>query len=278
MKTRITTMLVALVMVLSMTTTAFAAQTVPPVDPMASVTELPQNPVTEEAFQTVFLYAAKNALTSVTVSYSLPYQDSYKAEITSLLGKTLNGFTYRYPEYFNYLRKVAFTTVKEANGFSIVLTFNSKAGVEDTEAMLSRRATADAKVLGAYNNLRTSGALKDGMTEKQRARAILDWVCANVAYKDDNTLISHTAYGALVNGTAVCDGYSSLYQSLLRLDGIRCWGQKGNAVANNECHHWTVAILDGVQVNIDASWSDSPKSGDTYFAVSDDAFRLTHKW
>lgn len=243
-----------------------------PLDPFAGIDSLPSNPMSEEAFHTVFLYAAKNKLTSVTISYSFSYQKSHGDNIAAFLKESLCEFSYRYPEYFNYLRHVSFNVLPDNCGFSIVLKFASKGG--DTEAMLARRDAADARAREVYNSL----PLTDEMTEKQRARVILDWVCENVSYEDDGTLLCHTAYGALENGVAVCDGYSALYQTLLRLDGIRCWGQKGVAGFSYQSHHWTVAVLDGQVVNIDAAWSDTEDCGDRFFAVSDTAFSLNHSW
>ena len=237
--------------------------------------ELPQNPLTAEAFHQVFNYAARNNLSTITISYTIPYQSNYQALITNFLSETVNTYTYRYPEYFNYLRKVSFSTIKEAGGWSIKLNFNSKNGTGDTEAMQLKRTEADAKAEEVYQGLIDNGSLHDGMTEKERAKVILNWVLDNVSYLDDNSALSHTAWNAFFNGTAVCDGYSSTYQLLLRLDGIKCWGQKGMAAGEN--HHWTVAVVDGKTVNIDSSWCDTAKR-DRFFAVSDLEFALTHSW
>ena len=64
-------------------------------------------------------------------------------------------------------------------------------------------------------------------------------------------LVLYTTYNVFKNGMAVCDGYTSAYNLLLKLEGIDCMAYV------TEDHLWTVATLDGTEYHIDTTWGDA---------------------
>lgn len=86
---------------------------------------------------------------------------------------------------------------------------------------------------------------------------------------------SHTAYGALVKGLAVCDGYSKAYQLIMNQLGIECELMVGDAGGP---HAWNFVKLDGDYYWMDVTWDDFdledyPNTHSYwYFNVSDDDF------
>lgn len=86
---------------------------------------------------------------------------------------------------------------------------------------------------------------------------------------------SYTAFGALVNKTAVCDGYSRAYIVLLKEAGINAY-----YVGSEEMNHsWVLAKLDGTCYHIDITWDD-PVSlyGKAYVdTLTHDYFMLTEE-
>lgn len=233
--------------------------------------KLPENPMTSEDFLSVLLYAANNDLTEVVVTYTIPYQNGMKSKLTGALMGAVND-SYKYPEYCNYLRKVSFSTVANGDNFSLVIKLADRDG--DTAGMIAHRSEAIDKSAEVYNSLCKSGAIRKDMTQKDVARVLLQWVLDNTSYKDDGTRLSHTAYSVFFKGTAVCDGYASAYQLMLRQAGIKCQGRKG--YFGSVCHLWTVCSLDGEVVNVDATGCE--KNVDRFFAVSDKAIAKTHTW
>jgi hypothetical protein len=63
----------------------------------------------------------------------------------------------------------------------------------------------------------------------------------------------------LANGTAVCEGYTSLMAALLRSDGIRTKAVSGYA---GGAHAWNNLLLDGIWYFLDATWNDPYEEGD----------------
>lgn len=90
------------------------------------------------------------------------------------------------------------------------------------------------------------------------------------------------AYGALMEGKAVCAGYAKLYQHLLRQAGIPAWTVKGQSVnptsGTAESHAWTLMWIDGRCVYTDVTWDDQAKSAyHVYFARSLTVFNADHR-
>lgn len=69
---------------------------------------------------------------------------------------------------------------------------------------------------------------------------------------------THNLYGALVNRTSVCDGYSKAFQYLLYCAGIQCFTVSGVATSpsGSENHAWNVVRLDGDYYYVDVTWDD----------------------
>ena len=81
----------------------------------------------------------------------------------------------------------------------------------------------------------------------------------------------HSAYGALVLGSAVCDGYSKAYQYLLYKVGIPSHLVTGTA--NGGGHAWNLVCLDGKWYYTDLTWDDS----DEYEHIFYSYFNITEE-
>jgi len=92
---------------------------------------------------------------------------------------------------------------------------------------------------------------------------------------------AHNAYGALVEGEAVCEGYAEALQVLLHRAGIPSYlvtGWSDNpATGAPEGHEWNVVCIDDAWYHVDATWDDQ---GDTlfhaYFNLTDAMIEADH--
>lgn len=83
-----------------------------------------------------------------------------------------------------------------------------------------------------------------------------DYECAEKNYqtvKEASNEQSHTAYGALVKGLAVCDGYARSFQMLMNMLGIECEYIEGYT---GGLHAWNYIKLDGENYWMDVTWDD----------------------
>lgn len=114
----------------------------------------------------------------------------------------------------------------------------------------------------------------DGKSDYEKIKAAYDYICANVTYdnanlEDDTYTLKYTAYAALVNKTAVCQGYSLLLYRLALEMGIDCRFIGGTG--NGGAHGWNIVKLGDVYYNVDATW-DAGETEYSYFLVCDANF------
>ena len=86
-------------------------------------------------------------------------------------------------------------------------------------------AEQEAELSARVDEVLTEMAFTDKTTDYEKIKTIYDYVCKNVVYddvnlEDDSYLLKHSAYAALINGTAVCQGYANLLYRMLMEVGI----------------------------------------------------------
>ena len=135
----------------------------------------------------------------------------------------------------------------------------------------------DEKVAGI-----TAALGLDDRSEYEKICAVYNFVYENVKYdkvhkKNPHYHLRSTAYGALVNGCACCQGYSVLMYRLLREAGINARVITGSAVSDNgsEYHAWNIVRLGSVYYNIDVTW-DAQSGTHSHFLKSDAEFSKNH--
>lgn len=110
--------------------------------------------------------------------------------------------------------------------------------------------------------------------------ALHDALCAMVTYGGD-TEKRHTAVGALLEGTATCEGYAQALTLLYRMAGVPCGMVTGSAAdssAESGPHAWNIAQL-ACTAFIDATWNDQEAADCNthwYFGLSEEQLAATH--
>lgn len=127
--------------------------------------------------------------------------------------------------------------------------------------------------------------VKPGMSDLEKAVVLHDYLALHCEYDKENfdkeqegtgkiPDASYTAYGALVNRTAVCEGYALAYKYLLNKWGIDCL-----MVSSGTMNHvWNLVKLDGKYYQTDVTWDDPAwdrigRARHEYMFRSDNAFR-----
>lgn len=132
--------------------------------------------------------------------------------------------------------------------------------------------------------------IRPGMTDFQKVLEIHDYVVRNTMYDLENKydwshreVLSYKE-GPLLQGRAICGGYTEAFNYLLELVGIESievGGYKG------EPHAWSMVKLNGEWYHVDTTADDATYSGLSYncnrtryvyFLVSDDKMKETHSW
>ena len=86
---------------------------------------------------------------------------------------------------------------------------------------------------------------------------------------------SYTAYGALINGKAVCEGYSRAMQLLLSYLDMEC--RLIHGMADGTGHMWDLVRIGGDWYHLDATWNDQKDVVIyDYFNVTDHVIQKDH--
>ena len=99
-------------------------------------------------------------------------------------------------------------------------------------------------------------------TDLEKVFYVHEWLVQNIAYDrehlSDDVQDDHNLRGALLEGTAVCDGYAKTYALTLRKLGIT-----GVLVTSKDIGHaWNMVELDGNWYQVDCTWDDPVDGSD----------------
>ena len=101
--------------------------------------------------------------------------------------------------------------------------------------------------------------ISGSMSEYDREKLLHDRLAEKVVY-DGSAPYAHNAYGALVQGKAVCEGYAKAFQVVLRQLGIQSFIITGSSVnpstGRPEGHAWNAVRIDGKYYHVDVTWDD----------------------
>jgi hypothetical protein len=121
------------------------------------------------------------------------------------------------------------------------------------------------------------------MNDFEKVLAIHDYLKEHITYNEDLdnlTDIDHTAYGALIHGVAVCDGYMDAFHLVLNEVGIESHNVTGDDLdqTDNWWHAWSLVKMDGEYYHIDLTWNDTDDDRANYefFGLTDDEIKETH--
>jgi hypothetical protein len=102
----------------------------------------------------------------------------------------------------------------------------------------------------------------ENKTEYEKVQAIYSYIAKNITYdyanlQNKNYTLKQSAYAALVNQTAVCQGYSSLFYYMALsagLDSRIVVGKSVNAEGKVEAHAWNVVRIGSAYYYVDSTW------------------------
>lgn len=152
------------------------------------------------------------------------------------------------PKQGDYLRWNTSSLSMDASGSFISYNYYvSAVYLSNTE----QEKAVDAKIPEVMASLEL-----DGKSEYQKIRAIYDYICANVEYdfdnlEDESYLLKHSTYAALINKTAVCQGYATLFYRMCLEAGIDSRVIVGDA---GESHAWNIVNIGKYYYYVDSTW------------------------
>lgn len=171
---------------------------------------------------------------------------TYRVSTTEFMEYVFPLFYSDCPEYF-WLKNGGYNYKYQLDN---TITSIAPAYLPGFSNLAAAKAALNAKVNELISGL--SG------TDYAKSKALHDRICSAVDYV--STPNDQSAYGALVEGKAVCAGYARAYQYLLQKVGIPAWYVRGSSINPNtnqtETHGWNMVKLDGQWYYSDVTWDD----------------------
>jgi hypothetical protein len=233
----------------------------------------------DEVIETIHTGLANHA-SAFTISYMAIESDFEKVQ--NLVDELMNCAMYnteapiegdyiRY-QYGGYRLNYEKTESEDNSKYRLVITPIYYSTVEE-EQRVDDKVTEILAELGLGKNT----------SEREKVQAVYDYICSNVKYDyvHANSSRYHkdsTAYAALVQNYASCQGYAVAVFRLLKEVGIECTIVTGIGIhedGDSEFHAWNEVLVDGEYYNLDATW-DAGKEEYDYFLKSDESILSTH--
>ena len=204
---------------------------------------------------TQFLYGkVLNGETEISVPTAIAFPATYTdgEDTLSTVQPVYDWMFYDCPVLFHMVG-LQFTRTRKSGGITCV----AKISVEYTDNAADYPEQLRACERTAHSILKDIEG-NDDLSEQEKALLIHDRLVILCAYDEENLLNdtipheSYTMYGALVNHTAVCQGYALAYKYLLARVGIFSY-----ICASDDINHaWNVVYIDGLPYHVDVTHDD----------------------
>ena len=212
-------------------------------------------------------------------------EDPFSGELVSISGEkgsaglikaaeldsVYQGFLFDHPELFwlnrSYRYRICDAKEETADAVAVMPLFETR---EETERHCDEFIRIAGELLGSIKTANGSG---------ETSGAVYDLLVSHAAYTqealyDPSLVNEHTAYGAIVLKSAVCDGYALAYKYLMNRCGIECIVIPGTV--NGAAHVWNTAFWDGAWHEMDITWDASNGSGRHYFDLTTKEMETDH--
>jgi hypothetical protein len=213
--------------------------------------------------------------------------------LTNAFQLAINAFLLDHPEVF-YLDVTKMYMFTESTTTIKGTTFKISIGPDSGVSYLSEGFNSRSDVLIAEDNINTAlYKIKSSLSGDiyNQIKQVHNYLIDTIDYdSESDSDLSHGIYGALVNKSAVCDGYTKAFKFILDNLGISCvevCGIAQNSSGDTESHAWNDVLINGKWYAIDVTWDDPIIIGGygvltdqlryTYFLKGSDTFYETHQ-
>ena len=123
------------------------------------------------------------------------------------------------------------------NSGSIILTLSNENIV--SEDILKMRGEFNMFCLDIVQQLYAYDVINENTSDIDKAKTFFEYVALHCDYDLNYGINSYTGYGAAIEGLAVCQGYTAMFNNLCRIEGIDVKGISGRILTTDEPHMWT---------------------------------------
>ncbi len=226
-----------------------------------------------EESSTVTLSETEAEKTAIGIAVTLPHDLADMDESKTLY----NAFFYDNPHFF-YVSNVYGLEGYEQDGVAhynkLVLTYTMD--VETRKSAKERLDAAVDAILRGRPQTQDEFETELYLHDKLVSNCTYDIAAADAGF--NSAPEAYSAYGALVEGKAVCEGYARGMQLLFKQCEISSTLVLGRSVKSGEQHMWNLVTINGKDYHLDATWNDSEdRERHNYFNVTTQQIELSHR-
>lgn len=172
------------------------------------------------------------------------------------------------------MQKYQYSTMQaDANRLAVSIEFfyfENKYSLNDVKTM-KQQSLEKAKEI-----IRTLGL--EGKSTYDQVYLVNKYLCDNCVYPktEPYSAESHSIYGALIEKSAVCEGYARSAQLIFSLLNINSYFVVGDTPAGG--HAWNLVYVDGAFYQLDITWNDAEYQPNAYFLVTDEYMSKSRTW
>lgn len=223
----------------------------------------------DAALLTAFKNEVQTRINTYETNITLPYKtkNSNAEEVMNTLFNAYKEVANK-NEYTNYNRSnVSYGISGSPGNYTFKLNITYRETKEQTEYVMKQ-----AKAI-------VSSIIQTGMDDHEKVKAVHDYVVKHVSY--DTSYKAYTAYEALANRSAVCQGYTLLTYQLLKEAGIENHFVVGTG--DGQPHAWNLVKIDNKWYHLDTTFDDPVPDVQgrvtySYFNLSDEQIAKNHVW
>lgn len=201
-----------------------------------------EQPLEEVLYQTLYT-GLQERKTEISLSaLDMPYTEANKALLQAVFTEVVDD----HPELYYVTKGYQYSGYTNGTFIRVVPNYDPELLAADPAQF--QRALDEALSL-----------VDDSMSDLEKALVLHDYLVLHVAYNWEVATRQpapgktvYTAYGALVEGDAVCQGYALAYKLLMDRCGIPCEIVSSEAMN----HAWNAVQIDGQWYHMDATWDD----------------------
>ena len=209
-------------------------------------------------------------------------------DIVSVFQKVLTD----YPQYFYVSRSCMLAYGSNRNTIrAIVLLYTDGNLTDEFDEDMNLLQSADRTVINQKIDLlqetveKIISEISSEASDIIKEKYIHDYIVETVSYdynaaeniENYTTMLPHAfdLYGAAIEGSAVCEGYSKLFQYLCYSVGINSTQVIGASNGGN--HMWNAVLINGEWYQLDVTWNDTEDiTGYSYFNLNNQEMSKDH--
>ena len=212
----------------------------------------------------------------------LLHEESGMDTLNNAFQLAINALTFDNPELF-YIDVTNVYLLTETTTRAFSKTYRVSIGANGGNYLFSdfRSDSSVEKAIDDVENIKNNLVKEcENKSTVEKLKIVHDYIIDNTKYDVNAGNNVYNAYGALINGACVCEGYARAYKYILDSLDIPCiiaCGIGRNSVGTTESHAWNYVKINDSWYAVDTTWDDpilTNSSGQTFSGQRRDTYFL----